>query len=244
MDSDGDFVVVWHSAAQDGSLYGVFGKRFASAGAAVGTEFQVNTFTTSYQLRGAAAMETDGDFVVVWQSFGQDPDNYGVFGRRFQFAGGGGATPTATPTRTPTLTSTPTGPTPTPTSTPTVTPTVTPGGKTLDIDGNGSVAPLTDGLLVLRRLFGFSGPALIASAVGGGCARCDSVGIASYIDSILPMLDIDDNGGAPAPLTDGLLILRRTFGFSSTALVTAAVAGNCMRCDATDIAAYIDGLSM
>ena len=139
MDTDGDFVVVWTSPAQDGSSYGVFGKRFTSAGAAVGTEFQVNTFFTCYQVRGATAMETDGDFVVAWQSLDQDGSNYGVFGRRFQFGGGGGATPTATPTRTPTVTPSPTGPTPTPTSTPTVTPTVTPGGKKLDIDATASV---------------------------------------------------------------------------------------------------------
>ena len=46
-------------------------------------------------------------------------------------------------------------------------------------------------------MFGFSGAALIGGAVGGGCARCDSVGIASYIDSILTMIDIDDNGAVP-----------------------------------------------
>ena len=44
MDADGDFVVVWHSSnSQDGSEYGVFGRRYASSGAAIGGEFQVNT---------------------------------------------------------------------------------------------------------------------------------------------------------------------------------------------------------
>jgi hypothetical protein len=32
------------------------------------------------------------------------------------------------------------------------------------------------------------------------------------------------------------------FGFSGASLTSGAVAGNCTRCDATAIAAYIDGL--
>ena len=35
----------------------------------------------------------------------------------------------------------------------------------LDVDGNGATAPLTDGLLVLRFLFGFTGSTLTAGAV-------------------------------------------------------------------------------
>src|SRR5262245_60028718 len=35
-----------------------------------GAEFQVNTYTTSFQQTPVAAAEADGDFVVVWQSNG------------------------------------------------------------------------------------------------------------------------------------------------------------------------------
>jgi hypothetical protein len=83
MDADGDFVVVWQSDGQDGSGFGVFGQRFNSSGGAVGGEFAINTHTTSTQKRPSVAMETDGDFVVVWQSQSQDTDGYGVFGQRF-----------------------------------------------------------------------------------------------------------------------------------------------------------------
>jgi hypothetical protein len=211
----------------------------------VGVEFQVNTFAVGAQFRGAAAMNAAGDFEVVWASgAAQDGGNYGVFGRRFAFDGGG-ATPTATstatvtPTPTPTLTvtATATGPTPTPTLT------VTPGGKTLDIDANGVVQPLTDGLLVLRRLFGFSGPTLTGGALGNGCSRCDAGAIAAYVDSLGLTLDVDDND-VVQPLTDGLMILRRLFGFSGATLISGALGGGCSRCDAGDIAAYIDGLTM
>jgi hypothetical protein len=38
----------------------------------VGSEFQVNTYTTGYQQKSSVATDSDGDFVVVWGSYGQD----------------------------------------------------------------------------------------------------------------------------------------------------------------------------
>jgi hypothetical protein len=89
-DADGDFVVVWDSYEQDGSNRGVFGRRYTSAGSAVGPEFQVNTFTTFAQRDPAVAADADGGFVVVWTSDEQDGSSLGVFGRRYTSAGVGG----------------------------------------------------------------------------------------------------------------------------------------------------------
>jgi hypothetical protein len=86
-DADGNFVVVWQSFGQDGGDYGVFGQRFDALGVAQGGEFAVNAHTTAVQARPAVAQAPDGSFVVVWQSSGQDGDNYGVFGRRFDASG-------------------------------------------------------------------------------------------------------------------------------------------------------------
>ena len=69
MDSTGDFVVAWNSYLQDGSLDGVYAQRYNAAGVAQGSEFQVNTYTTSYQERPSVAMDSAGDFVVAWESF-------------------------------------------------------------------------------------------------------------------------------------------------------------------------------
>jgi hypothetical protein len=54
-----------------------------------------------------------------------------------------------------------------------------------DIDANGSLAPLTDGLLVLRYLFGFRGATLVANVVGPGCTRCSAPAIEAYLASLL-----------------------------------------------------------
>src|SRR5262245_16138651 len=53
----------------------------------VGTEFRANGYTQGQQSYQAVAMDRDGDFVVVWQSYGQDGDGAGVFGQRFNAAG-------------------------------------------------------------------------------------------------------------------------------------------------------------
>ena len=115
-------------------------------------------------------------------------------------------------------------------------------GIALDIDGDGTTQPLTDGLLVLRFLFGFGDGVLIAGAVDADCTRCDAPAIEAYLDQISDLLNVDGNP-VKDPLTDGLLILRHLFGFSGSALVTGAVGPNCTRCDAPSIEAYLAELS-
>ncbi|MGB5636682.1 MAG: hypothetical protein WBM86_28425 [Waterburya sp.] len=55
----------------------------------VGTEFQVNTFTTGTQSGPAVAVKTDGDgdFIITWESDGQDGDDFGVFAQRYNADG-------------------------------------------------------------------------------------------------------------------------------------------------------------
>jgi hypothetical protein len=86
MDAQGDFVVVWDEQ-RDGGVYGVFGRRFDSAGTAQGADFQVNTWTLDSQREASLAMESDGDFIVAWESFNQDGFSVGVFAQRFDSAG-------------------------------------------------------------------------------------------------------------------------------------------------------------
>jgi len=86
--ADGDFVVVWRGGyGQDGSEYGVFGQRFESDGAKVGTEFLINTYTTGDQEWPDVVAGADGDFVAVWRSYGQDGDDAGIFAQRFDSTG-------------------------------------------------------------------------------------------------------------------------------------------------------------
>ncbi len=62
----------------------------------------------------------------------------------------------------------------------------------LDIDGDDEAKALTDGLLLIRYLFGFTGNALAAGAVGEAAERATASAIQAYIAQRLP----DSNGSA------------------------------------------------
>ena len=86
-DPSGNFVIVWGDFAQDGSGFGVFGRRFAISGAPMGPEFRVNTYTSDDQRAPAVAADAAGNFVVVWESLTQDGSSFGVFGQRHASSG-------------------------------------------------------------------------------------------------------------------------------------------------------------
>ncbi|MDA7571911.1 DUF5011 domain-containing protein [Porticoccaceae bacterium] len=66
-----------------------------------------------------------------------------------------------------------------------------------DVDGNGSVDALTDGLLLLRYLFGLGGNALTEDVVGEGAIRTDSAGLEAYMSAVMPQAPyITLNGSA------------------------------------------------
>jgi flagellin-like hook-associated protein FlgL len=85
--SDGGFVVTWESKYQDGSLHGIYGQRYDASGSTVGSEFQVNTYTSSYQATADITSLSDGGFVVTWQSSYQDGDEYGIYGQKYDSSG-------------------------------------------------------------------------------------------------------------------------------------------------------------
>jgi hypothetical protein len=254
VESDGDFIVAWSSAAQDGSIYGVFARRYSSAGVSQAGEFQVNAYTSLHQRYPVIAAGTDGDFLVSWNSTNQDGSSYGIFARRFSSAG----VPLAVEfqangytqgyQRFSTTAALPNGRF-------VVAWSSSQDGASegvfaqrfaltaiLDVDGNGSLGPLTDGLLVLRWIFGFTGTTLTANAVGGGCTRCDAAAIQTYLAGLGATLDIDGTGPVLGALTDGLLVLRWLFGFTGTTLTANAVGAGCTRCDGSTIEPYLAGL--
>jgi hypothetical protein len=192
----GDFVVAWaDSGGHDGSSYGVFARRFSSAGAPLAEEFQVNSYTVFNQSYPAVAVDRgSGQFVVAWQSSQQDGYPPGVLGRLFSSAGVALASEFQVNAYTASRQEYPAA-------------AATADGRfvvawqsliqddsgdgvfaqrlakriLLDIDGNGSTTALTDGLLVLRYGFGFRGATLVTGAVGLGCTRCDVPAIEAYL---------------------------------------------------------------
>ena len=84
---DGGFVVTWQSNLQDGSGNGIYAQRYDASGTAVGSEFQVNTYAASDQTLPVITGLSDGGFLAVWVSDGQDGSGLGIFAQRFDDAG-------------------------------------------------------------------------------------------------------------------------------------------------------------
>ena len=95
------------------------------------------------------------------------------------------------------------------------------GSPRIDVDGNGRYDALTDGLLIIRHLFGLTGASLIAGAVALDATRTTAAQISDFLVDIKPLLDIDGNLTADA-LTDGLLSLRYLFGLHGASYTDVA----------------------
>jgi hypothetical protein len=87
MDSRGDFVIAWRDFLIGGNVYA---ERFDSGGNPQGTPIQVGITTYSSQQQSpAVAMDSVGDFVVVWQQIiplAGEP-SIGIFAQRYDRSG-------------------------------------------------------------------------------------------------------------------------------------------------------------
>ena len=109
------------------------------------------------------------------------------------------------------------------------------GSCKLDVDGDGAVMGMTDGVLILRRMFGLSGTALTQNATHA-CVPLSSAGIVSGVT--LSSFDLDGDGSVK-PETDGLLLLRAMLGFRGSALVVGATGATATRQTGDAIVNYL-----
>ena len=106
IDDNGEFVVTWTSYGQDSDRDGIYARRFNLQGGAVTAtdplrnEMLVNTTTKERQDKSDVATDANGNFAVVWESYGQDGSAWGIYGQRITHAGvKQGASSASTPSR-------------------------------------------------------------------------------------------------------------------------------------------------
>lgn len=107
----------------------------------------------------------------------------------------------------------------------------------LDVDGDGVANATTDGVLILRAMFGFTGAAVTENAVGPAATRMTWVSIQPKIH--FRALDIDGSGST-SPLSDGLILMRAMLGLTGTAVTNGAVAPGANRATWPAIRAYLN----
>jgi hypothetical protein len=86
-DPSGNFVVAWSSDSSGNPPEpGLFGQRFASSGAPLGSEFRINTYAPGEHDGPAMTADDGGNFVIVWTD---SPyfDGGDVFGQRYSSLG-------------------------------------------------------------------------------------------------------------------------------------------------------------
>ena len=109
---------------------------------------------------------------------------------------------------------------------------------TWDFDGNGQADALTDGLMMLRYLFGLSDD-LVTNGAMAINSPFDSQQVVAEIEAAMDIADIDADGELNA-LTDGLLLLRYLFDLRDVLLTNGVVGPEATRSSNADIQGYLD----
>ena len=86
MAPNSDFVVVWAAQLDSINQYDVYGQIYRN-NQTFGNNFLINTTQTHSQTRPKVAINADGSFIVVWDSWFQDSSDRGVYGQRFDANG-------------------------------------------------------------------------------------------------------------------------------------------------------------
>jgi hypothetical protein len=82
MNNQRRFIIVWDSVIDPNSnVRDIFGQRYDEWYRPIGDEFRANTYVVYDQKYPDVALKENGEFVSVWQSYGQDGSSYGIFGQ-------------------------------------------------------------------------------------------------------------------------------------------------------------------
>jgi phosphoheptose isomerase len=90
MDADGDFLIAFRSSSflqPPSHPTAIYARQYDAAGAPVGGQVQVSTNNTGGVQAPAAALDADGEAVVVWQRGHLAPEGPDIYARRLSFDG-------------------------------------------------------------------------------------------------------------------------------------------------------------
>ena len=111
--------------------------------------------------------------------------------------------------------------------------------RPLDLDSNGEYDALTDGLLLLRRMFGLTGDALVSGVIADNSPYPYPDDVERHFNILDDLVDIDGDASIDA-LTDGLVTLRYLFGLRGEVLVDDVISNNASRKSSAEVEARIE----
>lgn len=107
-----------------------------------------------------------------------------------------------------------------------------------DLDLDGQADALTDGLLLLRYIFGIRDNTLTTDVISPS-SSISIEQIEARLATVMTIADIDGDSQVDA-LSDGLLVLRYLFGLRESQLIEGVVSPNATRISFSDIQDYLD----
>lgn len=113
-----------------------------------------------------------------------------------------------------------------------------------DVDGNGVVDALTDGITLTRYLIGLRGDAMIQNSLAiSGATRTTAETVTNFIETHTAgsCYDVDGNQKLDA-LTDGILLVRYLVDYSGNDLVDGVIGQNASRTTGSSVVQYLDGM--
>ena len=110
-----------------------------------------------------------------------------------------------------------------------------------DLDGDGTVSPLTDGVMLARYFAGMRGDTLTENAINPDGIRNSPQEVEMWLLFHDHLLDADGDNETN-PLTDGILHMREMAGFSGETLVENSVNVEGIRPTAEEISQYLNSV--
>jgi hypothetical protein len=87
MSATGAYTFTWQADSSDGDRIGIYYAAYDNTYNQIVAPTQVNTTTAGNQQEPRVAMDENGDFMIVWSSFDQDGDHFGIYGQRYTNGG-------------------------------------------------------------------------------------------------------------------------------------------------------------
>ena len=87
LDQTGKFAIAMHRQVPRTNQIDIWGQRFDASGNLQGSPFRANSYLTGTQAGPDIAMDAVGNFVITWESWNQDGNEWGIYAQRYAVNG-------------------------------------------------------------------------------------------------------------------------------------------------------------